>query len=96
MRADVLVQRVVNLDFPKVDLSKTTDLLKIKSFYIGQLGTVKAKVVDLGRVKFVKSGKLQMVEGTLVDAVGSMKIVLWEDFASAVVVCGTYIFKNIE
>lgn len=96
MGPDVLVQPVANLDFPKVDLSKTTDLLKIKSCYIGQLVTVKAKVVDLGRVKFVKSGKLQMVEGTLVDAVGSMKIIFWEEFASAVVVGGTYIFKNIR
>ena len=96
MGADVLVQPVANLDFPKVDLLKTTDLLKIKSSYIGQLVTVKAKVVDLGRVKLVKSGKLQMVEGTLVDTVGSTKIILWEKFASAVVIGGTYIFKNIR
>ena len=69
MGADVLVQPVANLEFPKV-VPKTTDLLKIKSSYIGQLVTVKAKVVDLRHVKLVKSGKLQMVEGTLVDAVG--------------------------
>ena len=56
MGADVLVQPVANLDFPKVDLPKTTDLLsKIKSSYIDQLVTVKAKIADLGRVKFVKA-----------------------------------------
>ena len=96
MGPDVLVQPVANLDFPKVDLSKTTDLLKIKSCYIGQLVTVKTKVVDLGHVKFVKSGKLQKVEGTPVDAVGSLKIIFWEEFVSAVVVGDTYIFKNIR
>ena len=37
-----------------------------------------------------------MVEGTLVDSVGSMKIILWEEFANAVVVGDTYIFKNIR
>ena len=36
-----------------------------------------------------------MVEGTLVDSVGSMKIILWEEFSNAVV-GDTYIFKNIR
>ena len=96
MGADVSVLPVANLDFPKLDLPETTDLLKIKSSYIGQLVTVKAKVVHLGRVQFVKSGKLQMIDGTLVDSVSSMKIILWEEFANAVVVGDTYIFKNIR
>ena len=54
------------------------------------------KVYHLGPIRSVQSRKLQMAEATLADPTGTIKIVLWEEFAGQVVNGQTYMFNNVR
>ena len=87
---------ISNIDFPKVDMPTTIDLSIIKTLCVGQLVCFKAKVNQLNKPKQVQSGRLQMVEGILLDPSCTMKVILWQEFGNQVVEGYTYMFNNVR
>ena len=68
----------------------------IQSILVGQLITLKAKVVHLTDVTDVKKRNLKYRNATIVDPSGSINLTLWEDHCESVTEGETYIFKNIR
>ena len=80
MGNNVSVQYCPNIDFPKVEMPSSVTLATLSNVSVGQLVTVKAKVVHLSPIKVLQSKKLRMNQAHLVDPSGTIRIVLWEEF----------------
>ena len=96
MGNNVAVQYYPNIDFPKLEIPSSVTLATLSNVSVGQLVTVKAKVVHLSPIKVLQSKKLRMNQAHLVDPSGTIRIVLWEEFVSAVAEGNTYIFSDIR
>ena len=96
MGNNVAVQYYPNIDFQKVEIPSSVTLATLSNVSVGQLVTVKAKVVHLSPIKVLQSKKLRMNQAHLVDPSGTIRIVLWEEFVSAVAEGNTYIFSDIR
>ena len=95
MGNNVAVQYYPNIDFPKVEIPSSVTLATLSNVSVGQLVTVKAKVVHLSPFKVLQSKKLRMNQAHLVDPSGTIRIVLWEEFVSAVAEGNTFIFSDM-
>lgn len=95
MGNNVAVQYYPNIDFPKVEIPSSVTLATLSNVSVGQLVTVKAKVVHLSPIKVLQSEKLRMNQAHLVDPSGTIRIVLWEEFVSAVAEGNTFIFSDM-
>ena len=95
MGNNVSVQYCPNIDFPKVEIPNSITLATLSNVSVGQLVTVKAKVVHLSPIKVLQSKKLRMILTHLVDP-SSTIIVLWEEFVTAVAKGDTYVFSDIR
>ena len=96
MGNNVSVQYCPNIDFPKVEMPSSVTLATLSNVSVGQLVTVKAKVVHLSPIKVLQSKKLRMNQAHLVNPSGTIQTVLWEEFVSAVAEGNTYVFSDIR
>jgi DNA-directed RNA polymerase subunit RPC12/RpoP len=92
------VDECKDITFEKKDLPDTTKTIQIahlKSLSVGQLVTVKGKVISTKPVKNIKP-TLTMREVYIVDTTGSIKLILWQEYVDNVQVGGTYNFSNVR
>ena len=70
----------------------------IKTLCVGQLVTVKAKVIQLGEPNeiWANKSKLTMVEGTVAHPTGNIRLIIQEHLISKIQQGCTYIFKKIK
>ena len=93
---NVSIEHFPDIDFTRIEIPTTITLSTIKSVCIGQLVTIKAKVIHLTSVQYVQSGKLRIVEADLLNPSATLKVILWEDFVDAVADGNTYMFHNMR
>ena len=86
-----VIEHFPAIDFNKVKLSTTMNLLTIKSLCPGQIVTVTAKVTHLHPSKTVGSKNLQLQHAIIADPSGTMKMTLWENFVRAPSMITVYI-----
>lgn len=81
---DVEIKEFPEVDFCKKDLPTNFTISTLKSVSVGQLVTIKAKVVAKSPTQQVSSGQLSLVEAQVIDYTGCIKVVLWEEFQNNV------------
>lgn len=84
---------------PSESLRSVVNIQEIKKISVGQLLTVKAKVVNLTQPKVIKTsdkGMLKKCSATLIDPSGSIDCIFWEEWVDCVQENGTYIFTNFR
>lgn len=99
---DLLMDETVSIEeFPEIDFASreipanlTISMLK-SNICVGQLLTIKAKLVSLTPVKEIKS-HLKLVEGLLIDPTDCIKVTIWQEHIDDVQQGNTYIFKNLR
>ena len=95
MDKTVSIEEYSEIDFDRKDIPANLTISMLKSICIGQLVTVKAKLVSLGAVREVNNGRLKLI-GCLIDPTDSIKITIWQEYISQVQQEYTYMFKNIR
>ena len=79
---DLLMDKTVSIEeyseiyFDRKDIPANLTISMLKSISIGQLVTLKVKLVSLGAVKEVNNGELKLIEGCLIDPTDSIKITI--------------------
>lgn len=96
MDETVCIEEYPEIDFDRRDIPANLTISMLKSICIGQLVTLKAKLVSLGAVKEVNNGKLKLIEGCLIDPTDSIKITIRQEYIGQVQQGNTYILKNIR
>ena len=97
---DVQIKEFPEVDFQKKQLPTNFTISTLKSVSVGQLVTIKAKVVAKSATQqvssYMHSGQLSLVEAQVIDCTGCIKVVLWEEFQNNVELEKTYIFNNLR
>ena len=96
LHEDIVIEKYPEVDFPKKDIDTNLTISDIKSVCIGQLITLKAKVVSIGEVRKVKNGKLSLREVYIADPTDSIKLDLWEENIDKAQEGKTYLFRNLR
>ena len=89
---NVVIKYYPNIDFPRVEIPSSVTLATPSSASVGQLVT---KVVYLSIIKVLQSEKLRMIQAHLMDPLGTVRIVLWQEFVSAVAEGNAKIFSDL-
>ena len=93
MGNNVVIKYYPNIDFPRVEIPSSVTLATPSSASVGQLVT---KVVYLSIIKVLQSEKLRMIQAHLMDPLGTVSIVLWQEFVSAVAEGNAKIFSDLR
>lgn len=98
MNSSVQLEEAKYIDFKPRSMEATQTITTLSSANSGQLVTLKAKVVQLSAPKKIKTknGFLTKAEAFLIDPHGSIKVVLWENFATQLQEATTYVFTNLR
>ena len=84
---------------PSESLRSVVTIQEIQKISVGQLLTVKAKVVNLTQPKVIKTsdkGMLKKCSATLIDPSGSIDCIFWEELVDCIQENGKYIFTNFR
>jgi len=94
----VQIKEFPEVDFQKKQLPTNFTISTLKSVSVGQLVTIKAKVVAKSPAQQITSysGQLSLVEAQVIDYTGCIKVVLWEEFQNNVEQEKTYIFNTLR
>lgn len=93
---DVKIEACSEVDFKKKELTTNFKISTLKSISVGQLITIKAKVLAKSSTQEVRGRKLTLVEAQIIDHTGCIKIVLWEEFQNQVEEGKSLIFNNVR
>ena len=93
---DVNIETCSEVDFKKKELTTNFTISTLKSISVGQLITIKVKVLAKSSTQEVRGRKLTLVEAQIIDHTGCIKIVLWEEFQNQVEEGKSLIFNNVR
>ena len=96
MGNDVSIENCPDINFEKKEMATTMNISTAINSCIGQIVTLKGKVVYLHPAKYVGSQNLQMQEAVLVDPFSTTKFILWEEFVGTVQEGNTYLFDKVR
>ena len=75
----------------KVEIPSSVTLATLSSVCVGRL---EAKVLHLSPIKVLQSGKLRIIQAHLLDPSDTTRVVLWQEFLSAVAEGNAKIFSD--